>query len=96
MRREPDYFGDREMSLVYVGRRLKDSLRLEETLTQAGIDYAVEADKYWAGRLFRRERVGAFFYVLPEVEASTRAVIQQAGFRPFEPDEATHEREEQG
>jgi len=94
MRREPEFFGDREMSLVYVGRRLKDSLRLEEALTAAGIDYAVETDRYWSGRLFRRERVGAFFYVLPEIEASTRALIEQTGLRPLEPDEARQAREE--
>jgi len=84
MRRDPEHFGDRELSLVYVARKLKDALRLEDVLTRAGIDYAVEADKYVAGTLFRRERVGAFFYVTPEIEASVRQTLVAAAFKPFE------------
>jgi hypothetical protein len=84
MRREPEHFGERELVLIYVGRKLKDALRLEEVLTGAGIDYAVEADRYWTGTIFRRERVGAFFYVAPETEASARETLSRAGFRAFE------------
>ncbi len=84
MRRDPEHFGDRELSLVYLGRKLKDALRLEAVLTEAGVDYAVEADRYWVGRIFRRERIGAFFYVAPEAEAAVRETLRTAGFEPFE------------
>jgi len=84
MRREPAYFGDVELTLVHVARKLKDALRVEELLTAAGIDYAVEADRYWVGTIFRRERVGAFFYVLPEVEEAGRQALRLAGFKPYE------------
>jgi hypothetical protein len=84
MKREPDFFGDREVPLIYVARNLKDALRLEGVLTAAGVDYAVETDKYVVGTIFRRERVGAFFYVLPESEASARETMRREGFRPYE------------
>jgi hypothetical protein len=84
MRREPEYFGDRELSLIYVARKLNDALQVEDVLTGGGIDYAVEADRYWVGTIFRRERVGAFFYVLPDAEATARETLRRARFKPYE------------
>lgn len=66
MRRDPEYFGDCEMDLIFIAKRLKDALRLEELLTQAAVDYAVETDTYQGGVVFLSERTGAFFYVLPD------------------------------
>jgi hypothetical protein len=84
VRQEPDFFGDRELQLVYVAKHLKDALRLEDALTKSGVDYLVEPDKYHGGIIFRTERVGAFFYVdEPELE-SARAVMTQAGFKMLE------------
>ena len=81
MRREADFFEDREMDLVYIAKKLEEALRLESALTESGVDYAVETDKYSGGVIFRSERVGAFFYVLPEAAAQARLVMQQQGFR---------------
>ena len=81
MRREPDFFEDREMDLIYIAKRLKDALRLESALTESGVDFAVETDKYLGGVLFRTERMGAFFYVLPEALESAREVMRRNGFR---------------
>jgi hypothetical protein len=75
MRRDPEYFGDRELELLYVAKKLKDALRLEKLLDEANIDYAVEPDNYVGGVIFRSERVGAFFYVPPENVESARAVL---------------------
>jgi hypothetical protein len=75
MRRDPDYFGDQEMELIYIAKRLKDAMRVEELLTEAGIDYAVEADTYQGGVIFLRQRTGAFFYVLPEAMERAREVV---------------------
>jgi hypothetical protein len=83
MRREPDYFGDRELALIYIARRLNDALRLEEVLTAAGLDYVVEPDRYVGGVIFRSERVGAFFYVRPADTQSAQQVMQNAGYRPY-------------
>jgi hypothetical protein len=81
MRRDPDFFEDREMDLIYIAKRLKDALRLEAVLTEWGIDYAVETDQYVGGMLFRHHRVGAFFYVLPEALEQARQTMHQHGFR---------------
>jgi hypothetical protein len=81
MRREADFFGDRELDLVYIAKKLEEALRLESVFTESGVDYAVETDRYSGGVIFRSERVGAFFYVLPEALDQARQVIQDNGFR---------------
>ena len=80
MRREPDFFEDRELDLVYIARKLDEALQLESALTDSGVDYAVEPDTYTGGVIFRSQRVGAFFYVLPETADHARQVMQQHGF----------------
>lgn len=84
MRREADFFEDREMDLIYIAKKLRDALRLESALTEYGVEYAVEPDKYLGGVLFRSERVGAFFYVLPEAVEQAREVMNKHGFRVHE------------
>ena len=84
MRKEPDDFGDVEMSLIHVARRLKEALRVEGLLTDAGLDYVVEPDEYTAGTIFRRRRIGAFFYVAAHDDASARDLLRRGGFTPFE------------
>lgn len=81
MRREADFFEDREMDLVYIAKKLQEALRLESVFTESGVDYAVEPDKYSGGVIFRSERVGAFFYVLPETAEQARLVMRDHGFR---------------
>jgi hypothetical protein len=81
MRRDASFFEERELDLIYIAKRLKESLRLETALTESGVDYAVEADKYSGGVIFRSERVGAFFYVLPEALEQAREVMLKHGFR---------------
>lgn len=84
MRREPDFFGEQELNLVYIAKRLKEALRLEQVLSDAGLDYLVEPDKYHGGVIFRSERVGAFFYVAPEHDEAARSAMQSGGFAPYE------------
>ena len=83
MRREPDYFGDRELSLIYIAKKLKEALALEDLLTGAGIDYLVEPDTYRGGIIFASERIGAFFYVDPDAAGNTRAVLAERGYKPY-------------
>ena len=55
---------------------------MEEALTEGGIDYFVEADTY-KGRIlffFPTDRVGAFFWVLPEEAVAVRDLLAQKGF----------------
>jgi hypothetical protein len=82
MRRDPEFFGDQEMALIYIAKRLKNALALEAVLTEAALDYAVETDHYTGGFVFRTQRVGAFFYVPPEMEESARHIMIEHGYKP--------------
>ena len=83
MRREPEFFGEQDLDLIYIAKRLKDALRLEEIFTQAGLDYLVEPDHYTGGVIFRTSRVGAFFYVTPDAEEAARGILERAGYKPY-------------
>ena len=83
MRQEAPFFEGKEPALIYIAKRLKDALRLEAVLTEAGVDYGVEADEYRGGFIFQTTRVGAFFYVLPEAETAARALMERNRFRPY-------------
>jgi hypothetical protein len=82
MKREADYFEGVEPDLIFVAKRLRDAISLEAVLTGAGIDYAVEPDEYEGGIIFKSRRVGAFFYVRPEVRESAVAVMLENGYVP--------------
>ena len=81
MRRDAEFFEERELELVYIAKKLKESLRLEEVFTEAAIEYAVEPDNYRGGVIFQSERVGAFFYVLPEALESAHEIMRRHGFK---------------
>jgi hypothetical protein len=83
MRRDAEFFGDREVELVYIAKRLRDALRLEKALTNSGVDYAVQTENYVGGMIFRSERVGAFFYVDITAVESARNVVTGAGMHPY-------------
>lgn len=85
MDRDADFFGDTELALVYIAKRLKEALALEELLTQAGLDYLVEPDTYKGGIIFASERIGAFFYVRPEEVDRAHAVLRENRYKPYEP-----------
>jgi len=82
MKQEASFFEGKEAVLIYIAKKLRDALRLETKLTEAGIDYGVEADEYSGGMVFKSVRTGAFFYVLPESAAAAHEVMQRNGFRP--------------
>ena len=83
MRREPEFFGDVELVLVYAARRLKEALALEGVLDAGAVDYAVVPSPYVSGFLFQSERVGAFFYLAPESADRARAIMREGGFKPI-------------
>ena len=82
MKQDAQFFEGKEPVLIYIGKKLRDALRLEGVLAEAGIDYGVETDEYSGGVLFKSVRAGAFFYVLPETAEAARAAMQQHGFKP--------------
>ena len=83
MKQEAAYFDGKEPVLIYIGKKLKDALRLEEIFTAAGIDYGVEADEYRGGVIFRSVRAGAFFYVLPETVEDAHEVMRVNNYKPY-------------
>ena len=83
MKQDSTYFEGKEPVLIYIGKKLKDSLRLEEIFTAASVDYGVEADEYRGGVIFRSVRAGAFFYVLPETVDRAHEVMHQNGYKPY-------------
>lgn len=83
MQRGPEHFGDQELALIYIAKRLTEALRLETLLTDAGLDYLVEPDKYSGGLIFQSERVGAFFYVAPGDEGAAKDTLSRGGFHPY-------------
>jgi len=85
MRRDPEFFGEAELDLLYMAKRLRDALKLEDILTEAGVDYAVETGTYTGGLLFRRELAGAFFYVAPSSLADAREILLKNRYKPYEP-----------
>lgn len=81
MRRDAEFFEDRALELIYIAKKLTEALRLEELLTGAGVDYAVEPDTYKGGVIFASQRIGAFFYVLPDAVEAARVVMLGQGFK---------------
>lgn len=84
MRQEPEFFGEAELDLVYIAKKLREALPLEEAFTAAGIDYAIELDTYAGGLIFRSERTGAFFYVLPEKIEAAKEILRGLNLKPHE------------
>lgn len=82
MKREADYFDGVEPELIFIARRLRDAISLEEVLTGAGIDYGVETDEYLGGIIFKSRRVGAFFYVRPEFRELAVSTMLEKGYVP--------------
>lgn len=72
------------MDLLYIAKKLREALPLEEALTAQGVDYAIELDVYRGGLIFQAERTGAFFYVLPDVLEKAREIVKSVGLKPYE------------
>lgn len=86
MRQEESFFGEQELVLLYIAKRLREAQALEEVLDLASIDYLVEPDTYRGGFLFVSERIGAFFYTTDAAAEAARAAMEKAGYRPYEPE----------
>lgn len=83
MRREAEYFGEEELDLIYMAGRLRDALKLESLLTEAGVEYVVETGTYTAGFLMKRDLTGAFFYVSPPEAQRAREVLVANRYKPY-------------
>jgi len=88
MRHEPEFFGESELVLIYMARRLKRALALEKLLNENGVDYLLETGHYTSGLLFRTTKVGVYFYTTPEAAERTRALLNERGFKFDENDKS--------
>ena len=84
MRQPQEFFGEAELSLLYIAKKLKEALKLEEMLTESGVEYLVEPDTYRGGLIFASERIGAFFYVLPDGLEAARELLKTHRYKPYE------------
>ena len=80
MRQGPEFFDEREVALVHIAGTLRGALKVEDLLTENGIDYCVEADLYRSGFFFATEKTGAFFYVLEGQAEYCRGLLRRHGF----------------
>lgn len=74
---EPDSLADPER--VYIAATLRDALLVEEFLTTAGVDYAVQVEQFTTS-LFFGARHGAAFYVASSQAAYCRSHLISHGF----------------
>jgi hypothetical protein len=88
MKRDPEFFGETELNLVFMARRLREALKVEELFTAAEIDYLVETGTYTGGLIMKRDLTGAFFYVTPEAQAQAAQVLLSNRYKPYEGESA--------
>lgn len=81
MRREAEFFDDKEPVLIHISGSLRKALKLEALLAEEGIDYHVEADQYVSGFLFASVRTGAFFYVAADRAEAAKALLRRHRYR---------------
>ncbi len=84
MRCELEFFDGAELHLLYMARRLREALAVETVLGQAEIEYFVEPGPYEGGFLFKRELIGAYFYVLPADLPRAREALARHKYRPYQ------------
>lgn len=84
MKKDADYFGDEELDLIFIAKRLRDATRLEKILTDAALEYAVQPEEYLGGIIFKTKRIGAFFYVRPDARERAVEVLLANNYVPAE------------
>ena len=84
LRREAEFFDEATLDLTYIAKKLREALKIEALLTDAGIDYLVEPGAYVGGVLFQRELTGAFFYVAPADSDRTRQLLSEQNYKPYQ------------
>jgi hypothetical protein len=89
MLRDPEFFEDQKLTLIYVAKRLKEARALEGVLDTGLIDYVVLPEPYAGGLFFRSRRIGASFYVSPQAETEARTLLFANGFIPLNEEQNT-------
>ena len=77
----PETFDDRDVAIVYIVGRMSEGKRVEQVLSEHGIDYAVDAEPFH-GRVLGVipvEYEGVGFYVLAAQAEFCRRLLREAG-----------------
>jgi hypothetical protein len=85
MRQAASYFDDHTPRLIFIAKKLKESLAVELLLSENGVEYGVETDQYRGGYIFQADRMDAFFYVRPDAETLARDLLTRHGYQPADP-----------
>lgn len=76
---EPETFGDHELVRVFVALTLQEAQQAEALLTDRGVDYVVQPERF--GRtFFGSQRVGAAIYVEVDQAEYSASQLVLAGF----------------
>ena len=80
---DAEAFADRDVTRVYIAGRLSEAKRVEGALSERGIDYTVEIERFQTRLLgiLPTEYEGVAFYVLTVQAAPARLVLDEAGLR---------------
>jgi hypothetical protein len=78
-----DDWEGKEVTRVYIAGRLAEALHVEKTLTERGIDYAVDFEPFrlLVLGIFPSEHTGVGFYVLSGQAAFSKSALLDAGLR---------------
>jgi hypothetical protein len=78
---DPTAFDNQDVALVYVAARLKEGKRVEQVLSDHGIDFAVDCESFQTRLLgiLTREYEGVGFYVLSAHAAVSRRILREVG-----------------
>ena len=76
-------FEDKELSRIYIADRLPEAKHVEATLSDHGVDYAVQVEPFYKVVLgvLRIESPGAAFYVLSGQAPFARHALLTAGLK---------------
>ena len=77
----PEIFDEKEVTMVYIAVRLSEGKRVEQTLSDNAIDYAVDIEPFQSRLLgiFPVEYEGIGFYVLSAHADFCRRVLREKG-----------------
>jgi len=80
---DADDLGDVPCARVYIAGRLREAKQVERVLTEAGVDYFVEIEKFRKNLLgvIPREYSGVAFYVAEAHAESSRRLLDAARLR---------------
>ncbi len=86
VRREPDFFGDQELVLIFAARRLRDAIAVEQIFDDGGVDYVLETAPYESGLVFRSTKIGVFFYIPSQESGRASELLGNRGYKSYDAD----------